>query len=147
MNNKGFCNGKTPGRVISGVLTGVLAVCFMFVVRPALADAQHEYDKAVSYMNKGYAEIGKVVNDLDDDKEKSATKHFNKALKEFGNAATHFAKAELPAEDQPAIKAMKKGLDALRKCVTALEKDDMDTAQKEYDAAQSYFAEASVLLD
>ena len=42
---------------------------------------------------------------------------------------------------------MKKGLDALRKSDKALEKNDLSKAQKNYDTAQDYFAEAAALLE
>jgi len=126
-------------------ITGVAAI---FISTAALADdASKDLDDAAKYMNKGYAEIGKVVNKLDDDKEKSAMRHFNKAMKDFNKAVEYYAKATLPPEDQPAVAALKKGLDALDKCVKALEKNNQSEAQQEYDAAQNYFAEAASLLD
>jgi len=126
-------------------ITGVAAI---FISTAALADdASKDLDDAAKYMNKGYAEIGKVVNKLDDDKEKSAMRHFNKAMKDFNKAVEYYAKATLPPEDQPAVTALKKGLDALDKCVKALEKNNQSEAQQEYDAAQNYFAEAASLLD
>ena len=129
------------------LLASLLVLIMAGVSGPALADAEHEYDEAVKYMNNGYAEMGKVFNALADDEDKKAYKRFNKALDDFSKADVHLAKAALPESDQPAIKAMKKGLDALRSCVKALEKNDVDSAQQDYDTAQNYFAQASVLLD
>jgi uncharacterized protein YukE len=126
----------------------IAGVAALFVSTVGLADdASKDLDDAAKYMNKGYAEIGKVVNKLDEDKEKSAMRHFNKAMADFNKAVEYYAKATLPPEDQPAIEALKQGLDALDKCVKALEKNNQSEAQQEYDAAQNYFAEAASLLD
>jgi len=69
--------------------------------------AEKDYDKAVKEMQNGYAEIGQVVNDLDDDKNKTPERHFNTALKDFDKAVEYFAKAELPADEQPAVDSLK----------------------------------------
>jgi tetratricopeptide (TPR) repeat protein len=110
-------------------------------------EATRNYNDAVHYMNKGYAEIGKVVNKLDEDEENSATRHFNWAMKDFDKAVEYFAKAVLPPEDKDAIASLKKGLDALEKSSKAMEKGDVSTAQADYDTAQDYLAQASALLD
>ena len=110
-------------------------------------EATNNYNEAVYYMNKGYSEIGKVLNNLDEDKEKSAMRHFNYATKDFDKAIEHYAKAVLPPEANAAVAALKKGLNALEKSEKALEEDDLATAQNKYDEAQNYFAQASVLLD
>jgi len=134
------------------MLAGVAASMLMGIAGAASAESwddyeiKRNYNDAVHYMNKGYAEIGKVVNKLDADKNKSALRHFNYAMKDFDKAVEYYAKAELPAEDKYAIDALKKGLDALEKSVKAMEKNDMGKAQTDYDAAQNYFAEASTLL-
>ena len=109
--------------------------------------SQHDYKEAVHHMESGYSELGKVANKLQQDKVSSARRHFNSAIKHFDKAITYYAKAELPDSDKPAIDALKKGLDALRKSDKALEKNDLAKAQKNYDNAQDYFAEASVLLE
>ena len=109
--------------------------------------SQHEYKEAIHHMNSGYAELGKVATKLQQDKVSSARRHFNSAIKHFDKAIGYYAEAELPASDQPAIDALKKGLDALRKSDKALEKADLKKAQKNYDTAQDYFAEAAILLD
>ena len=80
-------------------------------------DANYNANEAVHYMNKGYAEIGKVLNDLAEYKDNTALRHFNYATKDFDKAEN------------------------------ALQKDDLATAQKHYDEAQAYFAQASILLD
>jgi hypothetical protein len=109
--------------------------------------SQHDYNEAVHHMNSGYSELGKVATKLQQDKVSSARRHFNSAIKHFDKAITYYAKAELPASDKPAIDALKKGLDALRKSDKALEKNDLSKAQKNYDTAQDYFAEAAALLE
>ncbi len=111
------------------------------------ASAESDYDKAAKEMQKGYAEIGKVVNDLDYDKGKSAEKHFNKAMGDFDKAVEHFVIASLPEEDQAAVGQLKKGLDALKKAVKEIEKNNMDKAQEYYDTAHGYFAQAADILD
>jgi len=144
-------NSMSPATIFTrrfvgrALLTGVATL--LLSTAALSADSTKDMDDAAKYMNKGYAEIGKVVNKLDDDKEKSAMRHFNKAMKDFNKAVEYYAKATLPPEDQPAVEALKKGLDALDKCVKALEKNDQSKAQQEYDAAQNYFAEAASLLD
>ena len=62
-------------------------------------------------------------------------------------AIGYYAEAVLPASDKKAVDALKKGLDALRKSGKALEKNDLAKAQQNYDIAQDYFADASILLD
>jgi len=109
--------------------------------------SQHDYNEAVHHMNSGYSELGKVATKLQQDKVSSARRHFNSAVKHFDKAIGYYAEAVLPASDKPAINALKKGLDALRKSDKALEKNDVAKAQKNYDLAQDYFAEAAVLLD
>ena len=109
--------------------------------------SQHDYKEAVHHMESGYSELGKVATKLEKDEISSARRHFNSAIKHFDKAITYYAKAELPSSDKPAIDALKKGLDALRKSDKALEKNDLSKAQKNYDTAQDYFAEVSVLLD
>ena len=131
------------------LLVGALASGFLLLTgcaSPAKV-AQMNYEIAVDEMNEGYIELGKVVNDLDDDKANAAMKHFNKALKDFDSAIVYFAKAELPASEQSAVAALKKGLDALEKAVKAMEKNDAAKAQQYYDEAQSYFAQASNILE
>jgi hypothetical protein len=110
-------------------------------------DAEKNYDKAVKEMEKGYAEMGKVVNKLDADKDKAAVRHFNKALKDFDNAVVYLGKAEFPADEQPAVDSISKGLAALEKAVKEYEKNDLDKAQQYYDEAQGDFAQASYILD
>ena len=109
--------------------------------------SEHEYREAVHHMNSGYAELGKVATKLQQDKVSSATRHFNSAIKHFDKAIGYYAEAELPPSDKPAVDALKKGLEALRKSDKALEKADLKKAQKNYDIAQDYFAEAAILLD
>jgi ABC-type antimicrobial peptide transport system permease subunit len=127
-------------------VTAMLMMVFSGTVN-AQTDAEYYYDNAVHYMNKGYAELGKVEKNLDKNKTSSATKHFNKALKDFDNALVNYSKAALPAADKPAIKALQKGLKALEKTTKNLEKSDYASAQNNYDMAQGYFAQASLLLD
>jgi hypothetical protein len=136
-------------RFTNALFAGVAAMLMMVSSGTVYAqtDAEYHYDNAVHYMNKGYAEIGKVEKKLDENKASSATRHFNKALKDFDNALVNYSKAALPAEDKPAIKALQKGLKALEKTTKNLEKNDYVSAQNNYDMAQSYFAQASILLD
>ena len=128
------------------IIAGALASMLIFAGGCASTPEQ-DYDMAVKEMQKGYAEIGKVVNDLNDDKEKAAERHFNKALKDFDQAFVYLAKAELPADEQSAVDSLKKGFDALEKAVKELEKNDVDKAQSYYDEAQGYFAQASFIMD
>lgn len=109
--------------------------------------SEHEYKEAVHHMNSGYAELGKVATKLQQDKVSSARRHFNSAIKHFDKAIGYYAEAELPPSDKPAIDALEKGLDALRKSDEALEKGDLRKAQKNYDMAQDYFADAAMLLE
>ena len=148
-----------PSSIFSGarfsraMFVGISALLLMGFAGAASAESSDDYEanynlnEAIHYMNKGYAEVGKVVNKLDEDKEKSAMRHFNYAVKDFDKAVEHYAKAVLPAEDKSAVAALKKGLTALEKSEKALEKNDLATAQNSYDEAQNYFAQASVLLD
>lgn len=135
------------------VILGVTASLLMGLAASASAEswdehqAKRHYEDAVYFMNKGYAEIGKVVNKLVEDKAKSAVRHFNDAMTDFDLAVEYFAKAALPSEDDDAIDALKKGLEALEASTKAMEKGEMEKAQDDYDAAQNYFAEASALLD
>jgi hypothetical protein len=110
-------------------------------------ESKYDYDEAVYYMNKGYSEIGKVNYKLDEAENESALKHFNWAMKDFNKALVKYSDAELPAADKPAVASLSKGLNALQKSTKALEKDDITTAQDNYDIAQGYFANASILLD
>ena len=128
--------------IIAGALASMLIFANGYASTP-----EEDRDKAVKEMQKGYAELGKVVNDLNEDKEKTAERHFNRALNDFDKGIVYFAKANLPAEDQAAVDSMKKGLDALKKTVKELEKSDLDKAQEYYDEAQGYFAKASVILE
>lgn len=104
-------------------------------------------DKASSEMVKGYEELDKVDEKFFADKEKSAKKHLNKAMKHFDNAVVYLAQAELSDDDKPAVSELKSGLDSLEKCVKALEADDLETAQKLYAEAQQHFDEARSLLN
>ena len=106
---------------------------------------ESELNSAASAMNAGYQELGKMDNKLDAGNSKSAMSHLNKALNHFNKAMVDYSKAELPAGDQPAIDALKKGLDDLQACVTAVERNDMTAAQKYYDDAQSNFSTAESL--
>lgn len=109
--------------------------------------AERQYEDAVYFMNKGYSELGKVVNKLAEDESSSAMRHFNDAIMDFDLAVEYFAKAALPSTDKDAIEALKKGLDALQESTRAMEKGDMADAQEDYDAAQNYFAAASALVN
>jgi hypothetical protein len=77
--------------------------------------SKYDYDEAVHYMNKGYSQLGKVVNKLDEGQVDSAIRHFNWANKDFNKALAYYADAVLPAEDKDAVNALKKGLDAFQK--------------------------------
>ena len=132
------------------ILLGVLASAFAFLTACApspMQIAEANYELGVDEMQKGYIELGKVVNDLEDDKENAAMRHFNKALQDFDKAVVYFAKAELPPSQQAAVAPLKKGLDALEKAVKAMEKNNSAAAQEYYDEAQKYFAQASNLLE
>ena len=136
-------------RFNKALFAGVFATLMMVFSGAVNAqeDTDYYYDEAVRYMNKGYSQLGKVENKLDQDKVSSARKHFNRALKDFDKAVVNYSKAVLPADDKPAIDALQKGLKALQKSVKDLEKNDFVSAQNNYDKAQNYFVEASVLLD
>ena len=135
------------GARISKIMSaGVIAIALAGFTGYATADSQSEYNDAVYFMNKAYAVLGKADTKFDAGNSKSATRHFNKAMKDFDKAIEHLAKSELPPEDKPAIDAMTKGLKMLEKSSKALEKNDIVTAQNDYDAAQNYFAEAEYLL-
>ena len=82
--------------------------------------SEHEYNEAVHHMNSGYSELGKVATKLQQDKVSSARRHFNSANKHFDKSIVYYAEAELQASYKPAIEALKKGLDALRKSDKAL---------------------------
>jgi tetratricopeptide (TPR) repeat protein len=133
------------------MFAGTLASMLMLAGGWASAEttAEKDYDKAVKEMQKGYAELGQVVNDLDYDKNKTAERHFSTALKDFDKAVEYFAKVDLPADEQSAVDSLKKGSDALRKSVKELEKNDLDKAQEYYDEAQGDFvqAQASFMMD
>lgn len=135
-------NPRLRRMIIAGALASMLIFASGYAATP-----EHERDKAVKEMQKGYAELGKVVNDLNEDKEKAAERHFNRALKDFNKGIVYFAKAELPADDQAAVEFIKKGLDALEKTVKELEKNNLDKAQEYYDESQGYFAQASFIMD
>ncbi len=138
-------NVRFNNALFAGV-TAMLMMVFAGTVN-AQIEAEYYYDNAVYYMNKGYAELGKVEKKIDENKASSAMRHFNKALKDFDNALVNYSKAMLPAEDKPAIKSLQKGLKALQKTTKNLEKYDYASAQNNYDMAQGYFAEASLLLE
>ncbi len=108
---------------------------------------QSDIDQAVELMSDGYTQLGKVANNLDQDQMDSAKKHFNSALRDFDESFEYFAKASLPADDKPALDNLKKGFSELEKCVKALERNDLDQAQTDYDNAQLYFSMAAILLD
>jgi len=136
-------------RFNKALFAGVFATLMMVFSGAVNAqeDTDYYYDEAVRYMNKGYSQLGKVENKLDQNKMSSATRHFNRAMKDFNNAVVNYSKAALPADDKPAIDALQKGLKALQKSVKDLEKNDFVSAQNNYDKAQNYFVEASILLD
>ena len=135
--------------VVLGLATSLLLIASASVSAETWDEhkANRQYDDAVYFMNKGYSELGKVVNKLAEDKGNSAVRHFNDAMSDFNLAIEYFAKSALPSTDKDAIDSLKKGLDALQESTRALEKGDMADAQSEYDAAQSYFAAASSLMD
>jgi hypothetical protein len=119
-----------------------MAGCSSFQSSP-----QSDIDKAVELMSDGYTQLGKVANNLDMDQMDSARKHFNSALSDFDASFEYFAKASLPADDKPALDNLKKGFSELEKCVKALERNDLNQAQTDYDNAQLYFSRAAILLD
>jgi|GEM_PF-1864043 len=147
--NKAMSSAGVNRAVITGVVASLLVAFSGAVSAESLAEfeSNRNYKKAVIYMNMGYAEIGKVVNKLEDDKGKSALRHFNYATEDFKLAIEDFAKATLPDQDKAALSALKKGLDALQDSTMAMEKGDSAAAQIYYNTAQNYFAEASALLD
>lgn len=150
MKTSSIFSGTRLSRTIFVLIAALLLIGFAGVASAESSDDQeatYNYNEAIHYMNNGYAEIGKVMNKLDEDKDKSAMRHFNYAMKNFDKAVQHYAKAMLPPEDKPAVEALKKGLKALEKSSKAMEKGDLATAQNKYDEAQNYFAEASELLD
>jgi len=135
--------------IVLGMATSLLMIVSVGVSAETWDEhqAKRHYEDAAYFMNKGYSELGKVVNKLADDKESSAQRHFNDAMTDFNLAIEYFAKATLPDGDKQAIDSLKKGLDALQESTRAMEKGDMADAQADYDAAQNYFAAASTLMD
>lgn len=109
--------------------------------------SKYDYDEAVHCMNKGYSQLGKVVNKLDEGQVDSAIRHFNWANKDFNKALAYYADAVLPAKDKDAVNALKKGLDAFQKAEKDLQNNNVVAAQNNYDSAQNYFAQASILRD
>jgi hypothetical protein len=139
----------TPqARYTARVLVGILAALLGFAIGCAHMTVQEaEYELAIDKMHDGYAELGKVVNDLDRNKEGWAKFHFNRAMKDFDEAFEYFAEAELPADQQSAVAELRKGFDKLEKCVKELEKNNIAKAQTYFDEAQGYFAAAAHILD
>ena len=145
---------KNESTIFSKAMFVGLAASLLIVFASSVAaeswdthKSNYDYREAVHYMNNGYSNMGKVVNKLVEDKEKSAQKHFNWALRDFSKAVEYYAKAELPASEKAAIDSLKKGLAALQKAVKDLEKGDDVSAQSNYNAAQNYFALANILVD
>lgn len=89
----------------------------------------------------------KLANNHHQDQLNSAEKHFNTALRGFDESFEYFAKASLAADDEPARENLKPGGSELEKCVKALERNDLDQAQTDYDNAQLHFSLAAMLLD
>lgn len=126
------------------MLLGALLVLGGCASQPA---PEKDMDKAIAELNKAYAELGKVENDLDENNSKRAAKHFNAAIHDVDNSFVYLAKASVPPEDEQAVTALKEAFAELENCLKALEVGDYDRAQRYYDYAQAHFAEASVLLD
>jgi ribosomal protein S20 len=94
-------------------------------------------------MNQAITELATVDNDYIANDMKGATKAFNKAIGYVDDAVVDYAKAATSPDQKSAVDALKNGLDQIKKCVTALEKNDTDKAQEYYSAAQAYFDTAA----
>lgn len=106
--------------------------------------AMNYISKGDAKMNQALAELVKVDNDYLANDIKGATKAFNKTIDYVDDAIVDYAKAATNQDQKNAVEALKNGLDQIKQCVEALEKNDVESAQEFYNSAQSFFDAAAV---
>ena len=99
--------------------------------------------KGDAKMNQALAELVTVDNDYLANDVKGATKAFNKTIDYVDDAIVDYAKAATTPDQKNAVEALKNGLDQIKQCVEALEKNNVDSAQDHYASAQSFFDAAA----
>lgn len=126
-------------------LTSVAAA--MLLVACASQDPE---TRAINYiakgdakMNQALAELVTVDNDYLANDMKGATKAFNKTINYVDDAIVDYAKAATSQDQKNAVEALKNGLDQIKRCVEALEKNDVQKAQEYFSSAQSFFDSAA----
>ena len=105
--------------------------------------AMNYLSKGDAKMNQALAELVKVDNDYLANDMKGATKAFNKTIDYVDDAIVDYAKAATNQDQKNAVEALKNGLDQIKQCVEALEKNDVESAQEYYSSAQSFFDTAA----
>ena len=105
--------------------------------------AMNYLSKGDAKMNQALAELVKVDNDYLANDIKGATKAFNKTIDYVDDAIVDYARAATTPDQKDAVEALKSGLDQIKQCVEALEKNNVDSAQDHYASAQSFFDAAA----
>jgi Tfp pilus assembly protein PilF len=132
---------KTLFALIFAMMTSVA-----FAVDTGSIAADYQLNRVSANMAHGYSQVQKAVKELSRDDTRSATKHFNKALKYFTTAEDHAAKAVSDVY-QKAGKELDKGNKELQKCIDAYDKGNIDNADKHYANAISHFDTALDMID
>jgi len=147
MNQDATASGAKAVRFMVAAILAVFLASALGCAMLTESKQERAYNEAIFDLNSAYAELGKVQKDLEKDHLTRAKWHFNLALEFYSRAFENFAKAELPADKQAAVGELKKGFDKLKKCVYALERNDVANAQIYYEEAQGYFAAAVDIID
>jgi nitrogen fixation/metabolism regulation signal transduction histidine kinase len=105
-----------------------------------------EWNEAVKYANKGYAQLADFDKKVDKMEPKRAKRHLEKASKDFSEALTHLAKSEVGKDRESAINYLNSGSDALDKAYKELDEGRVDAAQLHFDEANGDFDKANAIL-
>ena len=117
------------------------------------ACAQTPEEREAKYVAKGDAKMEQAMGELKDaDDEylafdtKDALKSFNKALDHIDDAIVYYAKAYTTPDQKEAVSELEDGLNALEKCVKAMQDNDSAKALEYYQTAQQHFDKAEQVL-
>jgi len=133
------------GRLLGGLVIAAIFVAAGCATTPE-QQAENNMNKAVKQMQDAYNDMGKVEKDLAKGSEGSAERAFNAAIDHINKAIDYYAKAITTDAQESAVQDLQFGLAQMKDCVESLEKNDISSAQAQYDKAQEYFDKASVEL-
>ena len=105
-----------------------------------------QWNDAIREAKRAYKQFSDFEWKVQKDEPIRAARHLRKSLDDFNSAMTHIAKADVGESQKGAVDDINRGIKELGNVVTALDNDNVDSAQKHYDKAATDFGKAADIL-